>query len=192
MSIESTFNPEVKNDFVKLVITGVPGTGKTHLARFLSKKLKHPIIEVNKLINEKNLWKVKDEFGAKIARMVPLKKALDAELAPLDNYILEGHLACEFELPADHVVVCRTEPAELEKRLAKRKYPKAKLDENIFAELLDYCTICAGKNYPKKIIIELDTTGKTPKESAEQLLLILKGKKRKKSVDWSESLEKRV
>ena len=79
------------------------------------------------------------------------------------------------------------DPRELEKRLTKREYPKKKINENVEAELIDYCTQLAEKNLTCPVY-ELDTTKSNPKKTIEEIELILKGKgKRFKagSVDWS-------
>jgi len=177
---------------VRIVVTGVPGTGKTEIARALARRLRYPLIEINKVIEEKRLWRVKDEFGARIALMAPLEKALRKEMEELKEVIVEGHLACEFGLPADFVVVCRTDPDVLEKRLAARNYSKEKIEENVLAEMLDYCSIYAEEHYSGSKIIELDTTNKNPEESVSEILGALKGTRQAKPVDWSKKLMKRV
>ena len=84
---------------------------------------------------------------AKIAKMKPLERALRAEIRKHKNAVLEGHLACEFGLPADFVFITRTHPTTLEKRLRARGYSEQKVEENAMAELLDYCEICVRENY---------------------------------------------
>lgn len=177
---------------MRIVVTGVPGTGKTVIAKKLSAKLKCPLIEVNKLVTKKKLWKRKGEFGEKIALMAPLRKALEEEMLKHENVVVEGHLACEFPLPAEKVIVLRTDPTVLEARLKKRKYAPAKTKENVFAELLDYCTIRSEQNYLKGKTIEFNTTRTTPASAAVAIARILEGKKRPKSVDWSGKLEEMV
>lgn len=176
---------------MRLVITGVPGTGKTEVAGILSKRLKCKLVAANKLVSSKKLWSGTGKFGEKIALMGKLRAALQGVMKA-ERIIVEGHLACEFKLPADWVVVLRADPDVLEKRLAKRGYPAEKIDENVFAEMLDYCTTCAAEHYGAKKVIEFDTTAKSAKESAAAILPLLGGKKTAKSVDWSGKLSERL
>ena len=158
-----------------IVVTGVPGTGKTTVARILSKRLSLPLIEVNKLVRQKKLY-TKKEKGCLVVNM----KKLAAALRGFDG-IAEGHVLCELPLPGTAVVL-RTSPRALKRRLAPRRYPRQKVLDNIEAEALDYCAINAKQNYKK--IIQVDTTGLPPSQSAAKVMHYLKTKK-SDSVDWS-------
>ncbi len=149
------------------VITGVPGTGKTTVARELSKRLGARMVSVSdffqgevslKAVRAKMWWEIKR--GARV---------------------LEGHLLCEVRLPADLVVVLRTRPSVLYERLSARGYPEDKVMENVMAEALDYCLLKAEERY--KHVIQVDTTGKSVEDVVEQ---ILRGKG--DEVDWEEEL----
>ncbi|MDD5317828.1 MAG: adenylate kinase family protein [Candidatus ainarchaeum sp.] len=177
---------------MRVVVTGVPGTGKTSISRKLSARLGCRLVEVNKVLEKKRLWRGKDASGAKIALMGPLGKALGEEMLRHESVIVEGHLACEFPLPADRVVVLRTDPAVLGARLGRRKYPPAKTRENVFAELLDYCTIRSEQNYGKRKVAEMDTTKSSPESAAREIVAILKGKRKPKEVSWAKKLEELV
>jgi len=183
-----------------VIITGVPGTGKTAIATLLAKKMKAKLIALNDLVSEFGLYTAVDEKdGAKIVRMGALEnvanEAIELELEKKD-VVVEGHLACELDLGGKAVgdvkriaLVCRVHPDELKKRLAKRKYPKEKLGENTMAEMLDYCTVWAEKKYGRKHVLELDTTKKTAAKSAEEALALVLGKKKAgPRVDWGEAL----
>lgn len=174
-------------------ITGVPGTGKSTLSRELSKKTGWALVEINRLIEEKGLWNG-TEMGAKIVDM----NALAREIAALArknknrNLILEGHLLCDLKTGADFIVVLRTNPAALRKRLAARGYPKKKIDENVMAEALDYCTLEAESRYEK--VYEIDTT-KSRSGSLSKLLLISTGKGKRFAsgkINWLKELKKEI
>lgn len=179
---------------MRLVITGVPGTGKTVLAERLAKRLKLRLVKINDIITRRKLWEGKDKFGAKLVRMGALRVELQKLLKASDNLLLEGHLACEFPLLADFIIVCRTDPKLLEKRLSERKYPKEKADENLMAEMLDYCTLCSLANYQKKKVFEIDA-GKALGENVKEVERILRGKGKRFAagwIDWSRELEKKL
>ena len=104
------------------------------------------------------------------------------------NFIVEGHLACEMRLPADHVIILRTNPKILEKRMEKRGYSKLKIEENLMAEMLDYCSQRAQNEYGKKPL-ELDTSKRSPATCANKILAALMQKKKKiDGIDYSGSL----
>ncbi len=164
------------------------------LAQKIARKMKLRLVKINDVVVKKRLWKGKDRFGAKIVLMGPLQRELKRLMDAGNDLVMEGHLACEFPLPADLVVVCRTSPKLLEKRLSQRKYPKKKAEENLMAEMLDYCTICSLANYPKKKVFEIDT-GKKLGENAREIEAIARGRGKKflaGRIDWSKELEKQL
>ena len=120
---------------MRIVLTGCPGVGKSTIARALAKELNLELVDIKKLVSKNKLANKKHEVD-----LVLLAKALAKETNKKSNYVVEGHLACEIKIPNDFVIVLRTNPKILETRLAKRKYSKNKIEENILAEVLDYCT----------------------------------------------------
>lgn len=140
-----------------IVVTGTPGTGKTSVARILSRRLSLPLIEANSLVRKEHLYHG-IEGGSLLVDMPALKKELTRFTG-----IAEGHVLCEMRLPATAVVL-RASPRAIRRRLLPRHYSKRKLNDNIEAEALDYCTVMARENYKK--VIEVDTTGLTAERSA--------------------------
>jgi len=163
----------------RLIITGTPGTGKTTVADLLSRELNEPVIHVTDYIKANKLSSgTKD--GELLVDTARLRKALISEPG-----ILESHLLCEFSLPDAIVIVLRCRPDELAKRMSKRGYSAQKVRENQEAEALDYCTQLAEQHYKK--VFEVDTTGKSAAQTAEECLKIIKGRKQKKqTIDFSD------
>lgn len=181
---------------MRVVITGVPGTGKTTVAKKLAKATACKLIEINKLVDEHKLWKGKDKFGSRIVEIKRLCTKLKTEMKNEKNIIVEGHLACDMKLPADIAIVLRTNPKKLEARLAKRGYPREKVEENLMAEMLDYCTIKSIENYGALRVFEVETSGGNAKTMADALAVATDAKRAKKLkagwVDWSNELFERL
>ena len=161
---------------MRIVITGVPGTGKTTTARALARRLGYPVITVRDVTKEKYVD----------TRRLRLKTIW--KMGETEDVIIEGHLFCEVKLPVDLVIVLRTHPEELKRRLEARGYPEKKIRENLLAEFLDYCTVKAEEKYGD--VWQVDTTGRTPEETAERIVDALeRGVDIYDHVDWTPLLE---
>jgi adenylate kinase len=165
-----------------IMITGSVGTGKTSLAEALARRLGFPLIRLSDAIS-----RIPSKYNKKLRTrevdVAELGKWLAKETGGMRDFIVEGHMACELELDADYVFVLRAHPDELGKRLKARKYVKAKVDENVMAEALDYCLLKVEK---KKNVFEIDTTGRSAIRSAEEAMRIIEGRKRLfRKVSWS-------
>jgi adenylate kinase len=178
-----------------IILTGTPGTGKDTVAMELGRK-GFVWLSLNNLIKQRRLWK-KKEKGCLVADMKGLEKEIRKEISKLrknenDKIIVEGHLACEFRVPADICIVLRTNPETLRKRLERRKYPKMKIDDNILCEELDYCTQKAEVNM-KCPVYEVRTDKSIPGTLRDVNSIIDgRGKKfRAGWVDWSGRLLQR-
>ncbi len=105
-----------------------------------------------------------------------------------DGYIIvEGHYA---EIVDDQdleiLIVLRTDPRGLLKRLCSRGWGKEKSIENSEAEYLGICLANALTEHPPEKICELDVTEKEPSIIAREILKILEGKIRcEHTIDWT-------
>lgn len=172
---------------MRIIITGTPGTGKTKIAQELAERTGWELVDLRKFVNQNNLFTI--ESGHKTVDTKQFRKSLLPHLRQFSDYIVEGHLACEIELPADFIIVLRTHPKTLKARMQKRKYNKKKLNENLEAEMLDYCTQRVEFVYGKTPL-ELDTTKRTVPQCATEILKAIKQRKIKiDSVNYAHELK---
>jgi adenylate kinase len=172
---------------VRIIITGTPGTGKTKIAAELAEQTGYELIDLKKFVNQSNLFTIVE--AQKEVDIHALQKSLISYLKQFKDYIVEGHLACEIKLPADYVIVLRTHPKTLKSRMQKRKYRKKKLEENLEAEMLDYCVQRVETIYGTRPL-ELDTTHRTISQCVSKLIKAIKQKKIKiDSVNYAHELK---
>ena len=94
-------------------------------------------------------------MGAKIANLKRLSLKINHMLEDeAHTTFIVGHLAQELSIKYDIVVVKRLNLEELLRRLKRRKYPIAKIRENLIAEALDYCSVKARSAFSEVYEIE--------------------------------------
>ena len=161
---------------MKLMITGTPGTGKTDISKVLAKVLKLELINEKQFALKKGIgeWDtLENELEIPIKK---LERELNLELMHKKNVIVEGHLLCETKLKVDYAILLRIHPEVLETRLESRGYSMPKVQDNVFAEGIDYCKKHLEKIYPKSKIIEVNAS-KSVKETAKEIISELEKRK---------------
>ncbi len=160
-----------------IVVTGTPGVGKTHVSQRLAKVLNALHIDLSSFVIERGLYTEYDEEAESYVideeRVIEeLRKVIEEEeLVVVDSHY--GEI-----VPEDHVIlaiVLRMDPAELRNRLIKKGWKKAKVRENVEAELLSICTINAIEAYGENKVFEVDATGKEVGEVISEILRIIRG-----------------
>ncbi|MFA5412261.1 MAG: adenylate kinase family protein [Candidatus Micrarchaeia archaeon] len=176
---------------MKILITGTPGTGKSSVAKEICSRKGWPLLSLKEIAGKHGCI-IGKEGGERIVDVRKLRAATIRELKGKKNAVVEGHLGCEFRLPVKFVFVLRTHPDELKERMRKRKYPKMKIEENLMAEMLDYCSQVSAAHY-RVPILEVDTTKRTAKEAAGRIISFLEGRvKNLDSIDWGPELRKKT
>ncbi|MDW0140030.1 MAG: AAA family ATPase [Nitrososphaeraceae archaeon] len=174
---------------LRFVITGNPGVGKHTTAKIIAEKINADIIDINDVAIDNNATGKKTDLGldVDVKRLVRL---LEKQLKAERDLVIVGHLAPYVLRPVgiSLVAVLRRSPYELEKTLKKRGYSVDKVRENVASEILGTSLYDSLKTFGKRKVAEFDTTGKTPKETADEILAALQKKPKSKSkligIDW--------
>ncbi len=170
-----------------IFIGGTPGVGKTTVAKELAKKLGIDFLSLGELVQRERLYTGYDaERGAHLVDVQAVRRKLETVVKGR-KVIVETHVASA--LPPEQVevaVILRLDPRVLESRLRSRGYPRAKVIENVQAEILDSCLIEAVENFGVNRVFEVDTTEKTVEAVVEEVLAIVRERKGNKpgSVNW--------
>jgi adenylate kinase len=179
-----------------ILVTGTPCVGKTSVARLLTSKLKALYMNLTELAMQENLVSEKDEKRGSIivdeARM-RRKIVKIIENWEKQDIIIDGHYAVNVvpKSLATHVFVLRRNPVELRRLMEQRGFSGNKLWENLASEILDVCLVDALKIIDEGRVCELDITGKSIEEAANEILNVLSGNKTccVGIVDWLGKLE---
>ena len=171
----------------RLVITGNPGVGKHTSAKVVAEKLGAKIIDINKVAIDNGAILEKTGRGLDVD-VKKLSRLLTKFLKSKKDLVIVGHLAPYVLKSADVdlVAVLRRSPYELEKTLAKRGYVAAKIRENVASEILGVSLYDSLKCFGRRKIAEFDTTGMTPRRTAEQIISTLRNMspRRAGATDW--------
>jgi len=154
-----------------VAVSGTPGTGKSVFARTLAKKLDAQLVDLNALIKKRKIYK-KDADGTLIADPINVRAEFARLIESLRGPVVVEGLLAHFLQPKyiSHVVVLRTKPSVLEKRLRKRGYALKKIKDNVESEALSIILWEAVKNHGVKKVYEIDMT-KLKAQSAVKLFL---------------------
>lgn len=180
-----------------ILITGTPCVGKTTLAHQLTKQLNAAYINLTELAKKQNLITGEDKKRKTlIINETEMRKKIRELLDQTDNanIIIDGHYAAAVA-PKNHVtriLVLRRNPVELLTFMEKSGFQEAKLWENLASEILDVCLAEALRWHEKNKVCELDVTGKTVEDAANEALAILEDRKKCRVgyVDWLGTLER--
>ena len=172
-----------------ILLTGVPGVGKTTIAALLSERLKGVHVNLSELALAEGLVTGYDSIRK--TSIVDLERTTTRLMEIIregrDPLVIEGHFSQDVVSPerVSNVFVLRRAPCFLMNELESRGYNPEKVKENVEAELLDVCLVEAIEAYGKEKVSELDTTGIQPDEIIEIITSVLRGERSCEiGIDW--------
>jgi adenylate kinase len=175
-----------------IVIGGTPGTGKTKVSKILGSRLTVEVISLSELAEKAGCISAQDI--ARNTGIINEDCLVEALLDIVDDrgkrFIIEGHYIDL--VPSSSVeiaVILRTHPENLRERLRERGYSKAKVDENVEAEVLGVCQMDALDAFGEEMVFEIDTTNLAPSDIASRIEDLLKTDSKPVRIDWMELLE---
>ncbi len=142
-----------------IIVTGTPGTGKTTVARWISKKYSLFYVDVHHLIKKSRCYESysrKDKcYEVSVPKLVNILRNVIASHSR--GTVIDSHLS--HYLPSNLVDLCIVTRAPLpviHKRLIIRKYSKSKIRDNLDAEIFEVCLTEAEEK--RHSIIQIDTS----------------------------------
>ena len=172
---------------IRLVVTGNPGVGKHTSSRIIAEKLGAEILDINKVAIDNGAIAQKTDRGLDVD-LDKLKKLISKAMLSKKDLVIVGHLAPYVVKRADigMSAVLRRSPYALQETLEARGYTYSKVLENVSSEILGVSMYDAIKAFGKPKVAEFDTTGKTPEQTASEIIRTLKKQVSRKTgiVDW--------
>ena len=142
-----------------IAVTGTPGTGKTETAKLISRTFDIEYLSINDIIKR---YKLASSYDKKRKCFVVDPKKIEKTILKIikkeKKYIIDSHLSqWIFPKKIDLCIVTTCPLHLLKKRLSKRKYSKAKVEENMDAERFKVCFMEAKENLKCPVLV-FDTT----------------------------------
>ncbi len=125
-----------------IIVTGTPGVGKTIFSKQLAKENEYLYANITDIVKKNKLYdsfdKIKDSLIVDEDKLVEFM--INFIKKSKTKLVIDGHMS--HYIPSKYVQICyvlKCDISILNKRLAKRKYSKNKIKENIESEIFDIC-----------------------------------------------------
>jgi adenylate kinase len=143
MLLRRVFEPVRLCSFMRVFITGTPGTGKSSLAAAIGDRFSIPVFNVALKAKLMGLVESHDEErDADVIDEASIERIAQAIERKHDDFVLEGHLV-HYAAPREGdgvVMICAMCPIEILKdRLEERGYSEAKVRDNLDSEIFQVC-----------------------------------------------------
>ncbi|MHA2204043.1 MAG: adenylate kinase family protein [Candidatus Hodarchaeales archaeon] len=158
----------------RLYITGVTGTGKTSVAKKLTEQLSLDYLEVNTLVLEKGFY-----LGYDINRDSVI---IDDELliSQIESILTDKKRLClvggiiPLKKRFNLIIVLRCGVNILKQRLISRNYPKAKIESNVEAEIMNVVYYEAIELFSDQKVVEVNNDDFSIDETCNQIISIIR------------------
>jgi adenylate kinase len=155
----------------RIAISGVPGCGKSTLAKQLGHLLSVPVLEISDILKQESSLILKHDISrdVPIVSIARLNRYLKKKY-PNQSYLIVGHFS--HDLDVDSCIICSCDLKVLQKRLFARGYSNEKVRENLDAQIFDVCYIESLEN--GHITIKVDCSKRISKKVLIEALNFLK------------------
>ena len=173
---------------MSIVITGNPGVGKHTIANEISKCLGLPIIDINNIAKDSELFEKNEDVNE--VDVSELKKIIKKQISKPS--LIVGHLA-PYVLSSKQIkkmIVLRRNPYDLISVYKKRGYSEEKIRENTGSEILGVIAHDAINQFGVNVF-QVDVSTKSVLEATNKVLSIINGENLSEDVDWLDLVTKR-
>jgi adenylate kinase len=149
---------------MKLLVTGVPGVGKTLIAKNLSELLNLQYINVGEFAKDNF------DFSVEENEIIIDETLMGEKLDLLQNIVIDSHIPFK----AEKAIILRCSPRVLLERLRERRYSEEKIKDNLFSEILDYEIYAVKELFSDEDIYEV--LSESADETIKEIMEIINGK----------------